>query len=154
MSPLPSPEDGRRTIFRKVVILYFLYFTVLCTKSTRQLVLNVTHRRQNLLELTLTRPSTVLLEKLTVPRPLNNLSAFYGSKTFITAFTTANQLSYPQSSSHLHVPLPLHQVVPNCFSLSDFHTKTLHEFHFLSIRATCPAHLTLLYLITRTVLFT
>jgi hypothetical protein len=52
VSPFPSPEDGRRTSFRNVVILYFYISSGRWTKSRRQLVLNVIHHRQNLLEFT------------------------------------------------------------------------------------------------------
>jgi hypothetical protein len=41
VSPLPSPEDGRKTSLRNVVILYFYILSGRWTKSRRQLVLNV-----------------------------------------------------------------------------------------------------------------
>jgi hypothetical protein len=43
-------NEGRRTSFRNVVILYFYILSGRRTKSRRQLVLNVIHHRQNLLE--------------------------------------------------------------------------------------------------------
>jgi hypothetical protein len=44
------------------------------------------------------------------------------------------------------------RVIRSCFCPSDFHTKTLHALYFLTIRATRPAHLVHLYIITRIVL--
>ena len=41
----------------------------------------------------LTAWSKVLLEKLTVPQPVTEFSAFYGNRTFIVAQTTASHLS-------------------------------------------------------------
>ena len=41
----------------------------------------------------LTPRSTVLLEKLTVPQLVNKFPAFYGTRRFITAFTSARHLS-------------------------------------------------------------
>jgi len=35
----------------------------------------------------------VLLEKLTVPQPVNKFPAFYETRMFITAFTTARHMS-------------------------------------------------------------
>ena len=48
-------------------------------------------------------------------------------------------------SSHLGLGLP------NCLFLSGFYVKNLHSFLHTPIRATCPAHLILLALITRTI---
>jgi hypothetical protein len=53
--------------------------------------------------------SRVLLEKLIVSQLVKKLPAFYGTRTFITAFTSARHLSYPginRSSPYPHIPLP------------------------------------------------
>jgi len=109
-------------------------------------------------------PSTrVLLEKLTGLQLVKKFPAFYGTRRFITAFTTARHLSLswatsiqsmpPHStfwrsililSSHLSLGLP-NGPIP-----SGLPTKTLYSP--LPIRATCPAHLILLDYITPTIL--
>ena len=113
----------------------------------------------------LTPWSRVLLEKLTGFQLVKNFPTFYGTKRFITAFTSARHLSlswassiqyiptHPTSwryvltlTSHLCLGLPI-GLVP-----SGFPTKTLHMLLPSSICATCPAHLILLYFITRTIL--
>jgi len=52
----------------------------------------------------LTPWSTVLLEKLTVPQPIKKFPAFYGTPRFITAFTSACQLSLSWASSIQPIP--------------------------------------------------
>jgi len=47
----------------------------------------------------------VLLEKLTVPQPVNKFPAFYETRMFITAFTTARHMSLSWASS-THSPHP------------------------------------------------
>ena len=104
---------------------------------------------------------TVLLEKLTGFQLVKKFPAFYGTRSFITTVTSAHHLSlswansiqstppHPTSwrsilisSSHLRLGL-----LP-----SGFPTKTLYTPVLSPIQATCPAHLILLYFITRRVL--
>jgi hypothetical protein len=62
-----------------------------------------------LLTYLLTPRSTVLLEKLTGFQLVKKFPAFYGTRMFITAFTTARQLSLSLASSiqsTAHIPPP------------------------------------------------
>ena len=121
--------------------------------------------QNDLLTYLLTPLSRVLLKKLTVSQLVKKFPTFYGTRKFITTFTSARHpyLScassiqsippHPTSrrsililSSHLHLGLP-----SGLFPLG-FPTKTLYTCLFSSIRATCPAHPILLDLITRTIL--
>ena len=88
--------------------------------------------------------------------------AFYGTQRFITAFTSALHLflswarsiqSMPPPSHflkiHLNILLPsLPLRLPSGLFPSGFPTKTLYSPLFSLIRATCPAQLILLHLIT------
>ena len=109
--------------------------------------------------------SRALLEKLTGLQLVKKFSAFYGTRRFITAFTSARHLSLSSASSIQSVPphptswrsiimlsSHLRLGLPSGILPSGFPTKTLYTSLFSPKRATCPAHPILLDLITRTIL--
>jgi len=90
--------------------------------------------------------------------------AFYGTRKFITSFTSARQLSLSWASSIQSIPphstswrsiliLSSHLSLgfPSGLFTSGFHNKTLYAPLLSHIRCTCPAHLVLDF-ITRTLL--
>jgi len=111
----------------------------------------------------LTPWNRVLTEKLTGSQLVKRFPAFYGTRKFIAAFTTARHLSLSWASSIQSIPphhtswrsiliLFFHLRLDLTSSLfpSGLPTKTLYTPLLSPIRATCPAHL--LYFITRTML--
>ena len=112
----------------------------------------------------LTPRSRVFLVKLTVSQPVKNPTAFYGTRRFITAFTSARHLSLSWTSSIKSIPphstswrsiltlfSHLRLGVPSGLFPSGFSTKTLYTPHFSPMHATFPVHF-IFGFITRTIL--
>ena len=109
--------------------------------------------------------SRIRLENLTGYQLIKKFPAFYGSRKFITALTSARHLSLPWASSIQSIPphptswrsiliLSSHLYLGLTRGLfpSGFPTKTLYTPLLSHIRATCPAHHVLLDFIARTIL--
>ena len=123
-------------------------------------------RSQSLYRLPLLTPwYRVPLEKLTGLQLVKKFPAFHGTRRFITALTSVRHLSlswaspiqsiYPHPTSWRSVLIlstHLRLGLPSGLLPSGFPTETLYTPLSSSIRATCPAHLILLDVITRTIL--
>jgi len=107
----------------------------------------------------------VLLEKLTGLQLGKKFPEIYGTRRFIAALTSVRQLSlswaspiqstysYPTSwRSSLILSTHLSLGLPSSLFPYGFPTKTLYAPLSSPIRGTCPAHLILLDVISRTIL--
>ena len=109
--------------------------------------------------------SRVLLEKVAGSQLVKKFPAFYGTRRFITAFTSVRHLSLSWARSIQSIPshrtswrsiliLSCHLCLglPSGLFPSGFPTKTLCIPLLFPIRATCPVYLILLDFITWTML--
>ena len=109
--------------------------------------------------------SWVLLEKLPASQLVKKFPAFYGTRRFSTAFTTARHLSLSWTNSFQSMPphptswrstiilsFHLRLGLPRGLFPSGFPTKTLCTHLLFTIRASCHTHLVLLDLITRIIM--
>ena len=96
---------------------------------------------------------TVYPEKLTGPQLVEKFPAFYGIRRFITAFTRARHLSLCSARSiQCSFEINCNTVLPPMTAPSMSPHQPLYVPLLSPIRATCPTHLTRLYLTTRIIL--
>ena len=77
----------------------------------------------------LTPCSRVLLEKLTGPQLVNKFPAFYGTRRFITAFTSSRNLSLPCATSFQSMPTH-HFSWRSILILSSIYAKVFRVVYF------------------------
>jgi len=120
-------------------------------------------RKRVIVTYLLTPRSIVLLQNLTVFQLVKKSPPIYGTRRFITTFTSARHLSLswarsiqlmiphsPSWRSLLILSFHLRLGFPGDLFPSGYLTKVLHTIPLLSIWATCPAYLINIDLLTRT----
>ena len=91
-----------------------------------------------------------LFENLLVSQPVTKFPAFYTTRSFITAFTTARHLSLSSARSNQYNPSShfLRVLLHSTFQPPPVFQVTLYTRFLSPTRATCPSNLILLNLIT------
>jgi len=144
-------------------VIYKVYYTIKFLSVTWEIL--APYISSYLTTYLLTPWCRVLLEKLTGLQLVKKFLPFHGTRRFITALTSVRHLSlswaspiqsiYPHPTSFRSVLIlstHLRLGLRSGLFPSGFPTKTLYTPLSSPIRATCPAHLILLHLITRTIL--